>query len=205
MPGLHFRNAPKIQTDFVFKLHMNGPILEKVNCCKYLGVYLDKYLTFSKATDILATAEGRALGAMINKYKSLNDLGYETYTKLYESLVVPIIDYGSSIWSFKSYDNLDRVKNRATRFFTGVHRFASILGHIGDMGWGSNSSRWKLNILRFWNRMVGMDNSRLLKKVFLWDREQQSNINKSNFCAQVKPRGHNGENVFLLFRSVPNC
>ena len=34
---------------------------------------------------------------MINKYKSLNNLGYETNTKLYDSLVTPIIDYGSAI------------------------------------------------------------------------------------------------------------
>ncbi len=183
---IHFRNAPKVQTDFIFRLYRDGPILETVNCYKYLGVYLDEYLTFTKATDILATAGGRALGAMINKYKSLNDLGYDTYTKLYDSLVSPIIDYGSSIWGYKSYESLDRVQNRATRFFMGVHRFAPILGHVGDMGWGSNKSRWKLNILRLWNRLVEMDDNRLLKKVFLWDRDQHSNNNKSNFCAQVK-------------------
>ncbi len=183
---VHFRNAPKAQTDFVFKLYTDGPILEKVNSYKYLGVYLDEYLTFKRATDILATAGGRALGAMINKYKSLNELGYETYTKLFDSLVAPVIDYGSSIWGYKSYDSLDKVQNRATRFFVGVHRYAPILGHVGDMGWGSNRSRWKLNILRLWNRLVGMDDNRLLKKIFLWDREQHSNTNKSNFCSQVK-------------------
>ncbi len=154
---VHFRNAPKLQTNFVFKLHTGGPTLEKSSSYKYLGVYLDEYLTFTKATDILATAGGRALGAMINKYKSLNDLGYETYTKLFDSLVSPIIDYGSSIGGFKSYQSLEKVQNRATRFFMGVHRFAPILGHVGDMGWDSSRSRWKINMLRLWNRLVGME------------------------------------------------
>ncbi len=94
---VHYRNAPKIRSNFVFKLHNDGPILEIVGEYKYLGVFLDEYLTFSKTTNVLATAGGRALGGMINKYKSLNDLGYETYTKLYSSLVAPIIDYGSAI------------------------------------------------------------------------------------------------------------
>ena len=183
---VHYRNVPKAMTDFVFKLHTDGPILEKVTSYKYLGVYLDEFLTFTKTTDILATAGGRALGAMINRYKSLNDLGYDTYTKLYDSLVSPILDYGSAVWGFKSYESLDKIQNRATRFFMGVHRFAPILGHVGDMGWGSNRLRWKLNILRLWNRVVKMDNGRLLKKVFLWDREQHNRTNKSNFSAQVK-------------------
>ncbi len=36
---IHFRNIPKAQTDFIFKLYRDGPILEKVNCYKYQGVY----------------------------------------------------------------------------------------------------------------------------------------------------------------------
>ncbi len=160
--------------------------MEKVDSYKYLGVFLDEYLTFSNTSTVLATAGGRALGGMINKYKSLDDLGYTTYTKLYDSLVAPILDYGSAIWGFKSYDNLDKIQNRATRFFTGVHRYAPILGHAGDMGWVSNRGRWKICILRLWNRLTVMDPERLLKKIFLWDKEQHASNNKTNFCAQAK-------------------
>ncbi len=52
-----------------------------------------------------------------------------------------------------SYENIDKVQNRASRFFTGVHKYAPILGHVGDMGWTSNRGRWKINILRLWNRL----------------------------------------------------
>ncbi len=65
---VHYRNAPKLQTDFIFQLHYDGPIL-------------DEYLTFAKVTPVLATAGGQALGAMINKYKSLDALNYDTCTK----------------------------------------------------------------------------------------------------------------------------
>ncbi len=68
----------------------------------------------------------------------------------------------------------------------GVHKFAPILGHVGDMGWVSNRGRWKLNILRLWNRLVEMDNDRLTKRVFSWDREQHALTNKSNFSSQAR-------------------
>ncbi len=68
----------------------------------------------------------------------------------------------------------------------GVHRFLPIAGHVGDMSWISNRGRWKINIIRLWNRLVGMDGERLLKRVFLWDREQHNVTNKANFCASVK-------------------
>ncbi len=77
---VHYRNPPKAQTNFKFSLGTNGPKLDIVTSYKYLGVYLDQYLTFSKATEVLGNAAGRALGSMINKYKSMKEMGYSTYT-----------------------------------------------------------------------------------------------------------------------------
>ncbi len=183
---VHYRNAPKNRTAFKFKLQENGPYLQVVDSYKYLGVYLDEYLTFSHTTDVLATAGGRALGSMINKFRSLADMGHSTYTKLYDSLVAPVTDYGSAIWGHKGYKVLDKVQNRASRFFTGVHKFAPIMGHVGDIGWISNRGRWKVNMLRLWNRLVTMDDSRITKKIFQWDMAEHNVSNKSNFCAQTK-------------------
>ncbi len=113
-------------------------------------------------------------------------MGHSTYTKLYHSLVAPVTDYGSAIWGFKSYSELDKVQQRALRFFTGVHKFAPTVGYTGDMGWLSNRGRWKLNTLRFWNRLVTLDDTRLTKKIFRWDMNEHNISNKSNFCSQVK-------------------
>ena len=115
---------------------------------------------------------------MINKFKSLSDMGHSTYTKLFHSLVASVIDYGSAIWGSKGYKELDKVQNRAVRFFTGVHKFAPTVGYIGDMGWISNRGRWKLNTLRLWNRLVTLDDSRLTKKIFKWDINEHSITNK---------------------------
>ncbi len=40
---------------------------------------------------------GRAMGSIISKFKSLKNVGFETYSKLYHSGVVPIMDYCSGI------------------------------------------------------------------------------------------------------------
>ncbi len=183
---VHYRNAPKARTNVEFKLCDNGPSLQVVDSYRYLGVYLDEYLTFNQTTSLLASAGGRALGSMINKFRTLSDMGHSTYTKLYHSLVAPVTDYGSAIWGFKSYSELDKVQNRALRFFTGVHKFAPTIGYTGDMGWLSNRGRWKLNMLRYWNRLVTLDDTRLTKKIFRWDMNEHNISNKTNFSAQVK-------------------
>ncbi len=183
---IHFRNAPKAQTDFKFHLGTNGKELEVVDNYKYLGVFFDSYLTFNKAAETLGKASGRALGGMINKYKFMKEMEYSTYTKLFESLVTPVMDYGSAIWGSKTFDELDQVQYRALRFFTGVHRLSPISGFVGDMGWVNNKTRWKIESLRLWNRLVQVKNDRLVKKVLMWDIDCHRNSNKSNFAARIK-------------------
>ncbi len=183
---IHFRNAPKTQTKFNFQLGANGPLLEVVNSYKYLGVFFDKHLTFDTAAELLGNAAGRALGGMINKYKVMGEMGYSTYTKLYDSLVSPVMDYGSAIWGSKTFDELDQVQNRAMRFFTGVHRLCPVSGFIGDMGWASNRVRWEVEALRLWNRLVSLNDNRLVRKVLEWDIECHGMDNKSNFAATIK-------------------
>ncbi len=183
---VHFRNPPKQRTDYIFKLCQDGPILETVDVYKYLGLFMDEYLTYSKATEILSSAAGRALGGMINKYKHLKEMSYNTYSKLYDALVCSVMDYSSAIWGVKNYDCMENVHKRAIRFFVGVHRLSPTPGYTGDMGWDSNKTRWKVNTIRLWNRLMDTDNERLVKKVLLHDIEAHSLNNKSNFSAQIK-------------------
>ncbi len=183
---VHFRNAPKQRTDFIFKLGENGNILDTVDSYKYLGVCMDEYLTYKKATEVLSTAAGRALGSMITKYKHMKEMSYKTYTTLYESMVCSVMDYSAAIWGTKNFDCMNGVHKRAMRFFTGVHRLTPIPGYTGDMGWPSTNIRWKLEAVRLWNRLIGIDNDRLVKKVLLWDLSFHETSNKSNFSSHVK-------------------
>ena len=50
------------------------------------------------------------------------------------------------------------------RFFLDVHKYASIVGLQGDMGWVSLSVNRRVAMVRYWNRLVEMDDTRLTKK-----------------------------------------
>ena len=63
----------------------------------YLGFTLGETLDYAVSVNELLTAGGRALGALVCKYFNVDGMDYETYTKLFESTVTPIIDYGSGM------------------------------------------------------------------------------------------------------------
>ena len=177
---VHFRKVRTKCTEIDFLL--NGQMLEKVNCYKYLGVYFDEHLKFDICIRTLAESAGRALGSIINKFKSLKNVGYNTFTKLYKCGVMPIMQYGSSVWGFKKAPEMDCIQNRAMRYFLGTHKHTPIVGMLGDMGWYKLSLERNISALRLWNRICQMDDTRLTKIVFQSDVERCDN----NWGARVK-------------------
>ena len=100
---------------------------------------------FSTTADTLSKAGGKVLGAVISKTESHKDVGFKTYSKLFSSCVIPVLDYCSGVWGFKQFDKIDMIQNLAIRYFMGVHRFTPILAMAGDMGWVTSTQfqgRW---------------------------------------------------------------
>jgi hypothetical protein len=165
---VHFRkkNTPKTKFDFT----LGGLQLNIVDKYKYLGVILNDTLDYSYTAEALASAGGRALGAIINKYKKANGLGFYTYSTMYKSCVYPILEYSSEIWGYKEYQIINKVQNRAIRTFLGVNNLTSNLAIHGDFGWTPPRRRRHLAMIRYYNRLVDMENYRLPKIIFCWEK-----------------------------------
>ncbi len=61
-----------------------------------------------------------------------------------------------------------------------VYLFLPIAAINGDMGWTSSCAGHKTNIIRFWNRLMCMNNNRLPKIIFNWDYSCRGNTWSSN-------------------------
>ena len=177
---VHYRPSGQERTQFIFKLGSEN--LEVVSQYKYLGLVLNEFLDFSITAALLAGSAGRALGAIYSKYRHTNGLGYKSYTKMYHSGVTPILDYCSGVWGYSAFDKINTVQNRAIRLYLGVHRFAPNLAINGDMGWTSSRVRRKLDMLRLWNRLLSMDDTRLTKYLFDCDKR----LCKLNWTVDIK-------------------
>ena len=164
---IHFRNVKKKQSEI--KFHIGNDDLSYTSSYKYLGIILDEHLRFDKAIEELACSANRALGAVISKYKSNRNMSFEVYKKLFNTCVEPILTYCAPIWQQADCSKLDQVQCKAIRVFLGLHRFAPILGIIGDSGWDDLSIQRNIECFRFWNRLIAMNDERITKKIFLYD------------------------------------
>ncbi len=84
----------------------------------------------------MAGAAGRALGAIISKFKCFKNVGFNTFNKMYQANVVPIVEYSSSVWGYANYDFGVKVKYRAIRYLIGSTLKGTITGSRGRYGVG---------------------------------------------------------------------
>jgi hypothetical protein len=89
---VHFRTKSHEKSKVQFQCC--DSILETTNGYKYLGIWFDEFLDFHVSTNNLAAAASRALGLVISKVKVLGGINFDSFTKLYDSFVHPILDYG---------------------------------------------------------------------------------------------------------------
>ena len=202
---IHFRKRNITQTMTQFML--GSETLSFVDEYKYLGLYLNEHMDFSKTASHLAYAGSRALGALRNKIYSLKDVGFRTYSKLYHSGVTPILDYCSGIWGYNNFKCIDDVQNRALRYFMGVHKFCPLPALEGDMGWRSSSVRRYTEIISLWNRILGMEDTRLPKIALRYNIELRNQVTNwvvefQDICRQLNYENAIADQVKLEGRTV---
>ena len=184
---MHFRrkNVERCKTPF----KLGNDELQYTDSYKYLGVYFNEFLDFENHCQVLAESGTRALGAVIAKYKNIENMGFETFTKCVETSVYPVLEYGAEVWGYPKESPTDKVQLKAMRIFLGVHKFAPNLALFGDMGWTPSSIRRKMSLLRYWNRVIGLNDNRLPKQAFIceynsgygkWCRSVQSILRECN-------------------------
>ena len=64
---------------------------------------------------------------------------------------------------------VEKVQNTGAHVFLGVNCFTPILSKQGYIGWHLCQTRIEFNMLRYWNRLLKMDDNRKGKLLFLWD------------------------------------
>ena len=176
-----FGKKKKKVSEYLF--HFRDKNIEIVSHYKYLGLTLTEYLELKHCAQGLSEAGGRALGGIIANFKAFKNIGFSTFSKLYQSGVIPITDYCSGIWGYSQHHYANKVQNRACHYFLSVNKHAPLHAIQDDVGWISPRNRMFVNMIKYYNRLVAMDNDRLTRRLFEYDLQ---NINNDNWTGELQ-------------------
>jgi hypothetical protein len=159
---VHYRPSTHPRSTFQFSCGKEK--LEIVQDYKYLGLVFDEHLKWEKTVRYLADSATRALECIIAKSKVFGGLPYNVYKTLYDSMVSPILEYGSHIWGQREFKCVNNVFYRANRYFMAVGKYMPNLAVLGEMGWEVPLIKQWANVVRYWHKLNRMDIARLPRK-----------------------------------------
>ena len=111
------------------QLHLSNQAIEWVSEFKYLGVIIDKNLTFSNHVKYTAKRVRSRLNAMRAISGLPGGANSQVLRRIYQATVRPILDYGCLVVSFATKParkQLETLQNQAIRTILGVPRWSNI-------------------------------------------------------------------------------
>ena len=94
----------------------NGVTLEKVKSYKYLGIWFSTNAKFTRAMEHISDKSKKGMFSLQAALKQLGHPPISIALQLYESMLKPVMCYGSEVWGFNETIHLDRVETRFLKY-----------------------------------------------------------------------------------------
>ena len=157
--------------------YINNNILEVVNEYKYLGYNFTTKMSSNVAMVELAS-RGKAAAAQISKMlKRLNYVVPDLFFKIFEGQVQPILLYASEVWGLNNCNVIETVRLYSMKQFMNVHVKTPNVMIYGDTGRYPLSVNATIRLVKYWLKILRMDEERLPKRIY---RMLIKNIDHSN-------------------------
>ena len=130
----------------------------------YLGILLSEHLDYNAMASHVSKAANRALGLVIAKSKSFGGLPFSSFTKLFDSMVWSVVNYGVAVWGSRQFNCINLIQLRAAL----MGRYTPNTAVMGDTGWKPTIIRQWEAVIRQWPRMKSMGSDRINRKIFDW-------------------------------------
>ena len=150
----------KIQT-----WNLGDQVIETTDDYVYLGTTFNYNGRFEKALQKQAAQAKRAMYCMIGKARKLG-LPVDIQIHLFNTLIQPILLYGSEIWGYNKLDIIERVQ---TSFYKQLLKLNGTTPHctvLGEVGCVKMEDIVKNKMLNFWARLALGNQSKIAYSVY---------------------------------------
>ena len=145
------------------KWHIDKVPIKTVPHFKYLGIIFSTTLSWTKAQSDLA---GRARKAMflIKKFVGITKIRNPSILfKIFDSCVLPILNYGSEVWGFHEGKNVDKVYHDFCKFVAGLPTTTPNIAARGEFGRKRLITYRYNRIIKYWSKLLENNCNEILR------------------------------------------
>ncbi len=143
------KRKPRRQPNFV----LNGEALDIVDEFKYLGIMFRYNGAFTKCRQILTESATRALFFVLKKSQELS-LDIDVSLHLFDSMVKPILTFGSEVWGFENLKTVERVQLAFCKYILRLNKSTPNVMVYGELGRYPIEIDIKVKMIKLWGKLV---------------------------------------------------
>lgn len=195
--GINISNSDKLA-----KIMINNEEIEKVNCTKYLGVYIDEKLNFECHYEKLTSKINKRLGLLRRLNHKMTAESKEIYLK---SIMLPLNDYCSSVLLMLGdvrIKAIQRLINKAMRIVLKQPRDSDVKSMLVKLNLMSVKQRINFNALKLINKTIQTEIPANLSSKFRRRSTIRQRTLRSDSNIDIPPWKNNTANNAIFVHSV---
>ena len=131
-----------------------------------MGLFITPRLIWSYAKENLAIQAGRSIMSMLKMQHSVGYFEFSELFKLFDTMIKPILLYGSEIWGFEVSDTIENVQNTFCKRFLKLPRNTFHEVARGECGRYPLYVDYYCRCIRYWIKLIRMSSTRYPKKCY---------------------------------------
>ena len=175
-----FEKGRRTHHDF----YIYNTVLELVDSFKYLGITLFKNGNWYQTQKCISQHASLALFNLFTIFKNI-DLPISQKMKLFDTLVSPILNFGSALWGMHKATDIELVHTKFLRYILREKKSTNLSALYGELARIPLSFYRKINMIKYWVKILQQNDSSLLKKVYVMlknDTDSNNNYNGLNWA-----------------------
>jgi hypothetical protein len=164
-----------------------GPhLIKELGVYKYLGVELDKQLSFNEFKNRILDRAKRNLSKIWFMGIRTGFLSIKASINLWETLVRSQLEYAAEIIPTKLWKEPEALQMDFCRRVLRCSSMTAKLAMQGELGLWTLQSRRDLKMLIWWFNVITTDDSRLIKHIYVTGKQIHLSKKKGNWTSMVK-------------------
>ena len=186
-------------TNFIPDLQINNHHIERVSEFNFLGITLDENLSWNNHIQKISNKISRNVGCL---YRLKHFLPLHTLKLLYNSLILPYLQYGVLLWGFK-FARIFKLQKKAVRAITRSKYNAHTDPLFQNLELLKIEDIFKINLLKFQFKLVNEKLPHYFSTIFTKD-ELSHNYNTRNRDSFRNPTPNYSSSVNTIRYYLPN-
>ena len=178
-----FRNGGPLRQNE--KYFLNGTEIHASTYYKYLGILFSSRLSWSKAKDTLKAQASKAIYSIRILNSKCGNMPVKLQLDMFDKTVLPILLYGAECWGYKYCKEIEDVQVTFCKYVLGVPRHTSNAAVLGELGRLPLNVYYMHKLVKYWVKLLDMDEDRLPRSVYLMLKEHDSH-GRINWVTHVR-------------------